>query len=188
MTKTHSADDIPPPLPESDVPLMGNPVLTRRTRRQSAHVGWYIGAPLAVVALGAGAFLLASQFGQQSSLTAPLPETPAPPPVATQTVPAPAPVVAPVAPPVQVATASPTETPVAPPPAITPHVTRVAHADRVPVHHTVRPAPAAAESGADVSATAPIAAAPAAPPILTPPPPPVMVAPPSPPVMAPPPS
>jgi hypothetical protein len=186
MTSSYTGSDLPPPpLPESDAPMMSNPVLSRRARpKGAANMGWYVGVPVAVVAVGAAAFLIASGLHHQSSLmtttasttTAQTQAQAAPAPAPT---PAPVPVPGPAAP-AQVATASPTEVPVAPPRAITP---RVAREDRAPARHVVHHAAAANDSGADVSATAPITPPPpaqvatpaptesSAPPVLTPPPP-----------------
>jgi hypothetical protein len=162
VSKSYPAGQVPPPLPQDDAPLMGNPVLSRSHVRRSTNVGWYVGIPAAVIVLGAGAFFVATQVHQQSGMmatTAPAEQAAAAPaalPVAVAPVPA--------APPAQVATATPPEMPVAPPAEITPRPRLLHPAERVhrmPVHQ----APAASESGADVSATAP-----SEPPTLTPPP------------------
>ena len=168
---------IDPPPPESDAPLMGNPVLMRGTgnRRKStstARMGsWQVALPVAAVVLlagGAAAYFFAQQSKPQP-LTANPPAASAPAPIAS--------------------TASPTAAPVAPTEAAPPppaaaraaaprheHVTRMARLEpsRAAVRHTpVRRARAASDEGADVSATAPEAAparAPSAPPVISPPP------------------
>jgi hypothetical protein len=182
MTQSYPGGEFPSPLPEAETPppmMMANPVLTRRGEtRRSAHMAWYVGVPVAVVALGALAFVITGQMNQPSLLsndsqtTTTTTAQTAPPAAAPVPVPAPAPA------PAQVATAAPTETPVAPPPEITPRPTRTNV-----VRHVTHRAPSASESGADVSATAPQtltppaeaapatpAPAPAAPPTITPPP------------------
>jgi hypothetical protein len=97
---------VDPPLPESETPLMANPVLSR-TRPQGhgqPHIGWYVGIPAALIILAGGAYLLAANAQQNNSLTAVPPSTqpvaaatpaPAPAPVAAAT-PAPTPAAAPV--------------------------------------------------------------------------------------------
>ncbi len=160
MTQSYPGGEYPSPLPrapEATPPLMmSNPVLTRGERRRSAHVGWYVGVPVAVVALAAVAFV-ATQMGQQPSLLSN--ETTTPTASTTQTTSAPAamPAPTPAPAPAEVATASPTEAPVAPPPEITPRSTRLHATHRVPLRH----APSASESGADVSATVPTLTPPA---------------------------
>jgi len=48
---------IDPPLESSDMPLVGNPILARRsTPGRSKYLGWYVGVPLAVVAVCGAAY------------------------------------------------------------------------------------------------------------------------------------
>jgi hypothetical protein len=97
---------IDPPLPQSEAPLMGNSVLTRRSvpRKGQSSTALYAGAAIAVVAVLAGsAYLLASNH-QNSSLMTNAGSTPVAQQQAAAT---PAPVLAPVAPPV--ATPTPSE-------------------------------------------------------------------------------
>jgi hypothetical protein len=183
MVDVQSTDNMaidPPPLPESDAPLMGNPVLMRgsagrrRTTSTAKGSGWQVALPIAAVVLIAGG--AAAYFFARSSQPQPL--TANPPAAATR---APS---GPIA-----STESPTAAPMAPTEAAPPppvaarasappraHVTRMARAEpvRAVVRHTaVRRARAASDEGADVSATAREAApapAPSAPPVISPPP------------------
>jgi hypothetical protein len=180
VTHTFTDGEPSPPLPETDTPLMmNNPVLTRtRPARQGrSNLGWYVGVPVAVVAVGALAFVVASNVHQQPSLTTTATDTTTTTTAAAAPAPAPAAVPAPAPPPAQVATASPTETPVAPPAAITPRPEHLASAEHhAAIHRAItRHATDAGENAADVSATAPMTA----PPTLTPPPPAVAPAPPA---------
>jgi hypothetical protein len=186
MVDVQSTDNMaidPPPLPESDAPLMGNPVLMRgsagRRKTTSTAKGgaWQVALPIAAVVLIAGG--AAAYFFARSSQPQPL--TANPPAAAAPATGAPS---GPIA-----STESPTAAPIAPteaaprPPvaarASAPpraHVTRMARAEptRTPVRHAaVRRARAASDEGADVSATAREAApapAPSAPPVISPPP------------------
>jgi hypothetical protein len=168
----------PPPLPVSDAPLAGNPILMRgstgrRKNSSTAKLGsWQVALPIAAVVLlagGAAAYFFAQQSQPQPLTTNPpaAASAPAGPVASTQ-----APTAAPVAP-----------TEAAPPPAAAPvaaapreHVTRMAREEpsRAAVRHAaVRHARAASDEAADVSATAPEAApasAPSAPPVISPPP------------------
>jgi cytoskeletal protein RodZ len=159
---------IDPPPPESDAPLLGNPILTRGTtgRRRSggsgSKIGWQVALPVAAVVVIAGA--ASAYYFAHSSQTQPLMTNP---PAAASAV-QPPPAVASTAPPTA-APARPTE---AAPPAAAPrheHVTRLARAERTPHHAAVRRARSAEDQGADVSATAPVAA-PSPPPVISPPP------------------
>jgi hypothetical protein len=175
--------DVDPPLEESATPLMGNPILTRQSpRRQSSpsRMAWYLGVPIAVIAVGAAAYFVSTTTHPGS--TAPAEQVAqATPPAAVAPAPAPTPAPAsvstpePVAPP-PMAAAAPME-PVQPlhPPRV--ETTRSRLATR---HATSHRAATAEESGADVSATAPAMpppvtaapppAAPASPPVIVPPP------------------
>jgi hypothetical protein len=143
------AATIDPPLPESDIPLMANPVLSgaRPARRQSKLSGWYVGVPVLVAVLGGAAFLAANALHPHQDLMA---STAAPAsvvaaPVATPapaTIPAPAPVVDSTPAPVREPVLAREERPVLP-----------THASRAATH-TAR-ARSADASGADVSAQAP---------------------------------
>lgn len=166
----------PPPLPESEAPLMGNPVLMRGTtgRRKSASSAkmgsWQVALPVAAVVLlaGAGAAYFFARSSQPQPLAAnpPVASAPAAPIASTES-----PTAAPVAP-TEAAPPPPAAAPTAAPPRE--HVTRMARAEpsRAAARHaTVRHARAASDEAADVSATAPEAApAPSAPPVISPPP------------------
>ncbi len=176
---------IQPPLPESDAPLMGNPILTRSTgrgrrtsgtrRASGTRSGWQVALPVAAVVVIAGA--AGAYFLAKSSQTQPLTANP---PAAAPAASAPAAQM----PAAVASTAAPTEAPAPPteaappPPASAPavaprheRVTRLARAAPIERHATVRHARAAEDQGADVSATAPAAAPPpSAPPVITPPP------------------
>ena len=176
---------IDPPPGANDMPLMGNPILMRtsgRTRSSGVRTsgsrasgsrsGWQVALPVAavvVIAGAAGAYFLAKS-SQTQPLTTTAPAT-APAASAPATEP-PAPIASTAAP--TAAVVSPTEKPVAPD--LAPRrepVTRLARAERTERHAAVRHARAASDEGADVSATAPMAApppAPSAPPVITPPP------------------
>jgi hypothetical protein len=100
---------IDPPLPESEAPLMGNPVLMRRNvpRRARSRLTLYAtGAAIAVVVLAGGAYLVASGMHQRNDLMT-NPDTT--PPAAQDAAATPAPPPAPSAPVVAA-----TEKPVAP--------------------------------------------------------------------------
>jgi hypothetical protein len=185
MVYTEPTDNlaIDPPLEANDAPLMGNPVLARRAvPRRANNTAWYVGVPLALVAVCGAAYVVVS--GHQSAplvtnsgatsqttaqaSTAPVAPTATPSPVAT---PAPAPLA-------QV-TPEPAMAPVQPPA----RLVREARVDMRAAHRAEHRAAAAAEdTGADASATAPVTAppapveaapapAPAAPQVITPPPP-----------------
>ena len=179
---------VDPPLQQSEAPLMGNPILSRTNapRRANSNTALYAGAAVALVAvLAGGAYLIASGAHQRSDLVT---NTETAPPAQQQAAatPAPAPVVTPTAP--IVASAETPEQPL--------HLARAERAEVKAVRHAEHRAAAraAAEEGADASATvatpskttqapamatpAPVVAtpapapeaAPAAPPVITPPP------------------
>jgi len=61
---------IDPPPPASETPLAGNPILTRRSvPRRSANLGWYVGVPLAVVAVCGAAYVVVSSQHSSSLMT-----------------------------------------------------------------------------------------------------------------------
>jgi hypothetical protein len=177
---------IDPPMADNDAPLMGNPVLARRSTPRrgtgAANLGWYVGIPLAVAAVCGVAYFAVS--AHQSA------------PLTTE---------GPVAPQAQQASIAPAPLPSALPKATPAPAVRMAQATPEPAmapvapetgamhHHIVRresPAVSATDSGADVSATAP-EALPAAPaPAVAQPGPPVIAPAPAPqsaPVITPPP-
>jgi hypothetical protein len=176
---------IDPPPGANDMPLMGNPILMRtsgRTRSSGVRTsgsrtsgsrsGWQVALPVAAVVVIAGAagayFVAKSSQTQPLTTTAPTAATAASAPAAEP----PAPVASTATP--TAAAVSPTEKPVAP--ELGPRherATRLARAERTDRHVAVRRARAASDEGADVSATAPMAApppAPSAPQVITPPP------------------
>jgi hypothetical protein len=181
---------IDPPLQQSEAPLMGNPVLMRRNvpRKAKSNTALYAGAAVAVVAvLGIGAYFVASGAHQQSSLMT-NPDTT--PPAQQQAAATPAPAALTSSPVATTAPAAPVvasadEAPVQPI-----HAPRVERAQARAVRHAEsrEAAKAAADTGADASATvtpsqvvqpavatpqpAPAAApvAPAGEPVITPPP------------------
>ncbi|HEY3800316.1 MAG TPA: hypothetical protein VGL58_18355 [Caulobacteraceae bacterium] len=192
-----SEPQIDPPPPESDAPMMGNPVLLRtnnRPRSGSSKRAWMIGVPVAAVVLGAGAFVAVGQMHARDSLFANAETTPPPAAAAPAPAPAaPAPMAAVAPPPASLA-------PAAPPPAnlLPPASAPAPMAEAAPMHHErarvlaraevharthLARARAATDSGADVSArapeaampsttAAPVSAAPAsAPPVIDAPPP-----------------
>jgi hypothetical protein len=179
---------VDPPLQQSEAPLMGNPILSRTNapRRANSNTALYAGAAVALVAvLAGGAYLIASGVHQRSDLVTSA-ETAPPSQEQAAVTPAAAPVATPTAP--IVASAETPEQPL-----------RVARAERAEVRavrHTEHRAAAraAAEQGADASATvatpSQIAPAPvmAAPPVIATPAPAPEAAPAAPPVITPPPS
>ena len=140
---------IDPPLQGSEAPLMGNPVLTRRTtpRRAGSNTPLYAaGAAIAVIVLGGGAYLAANGMQHRDSLTTSAPTAPVTQEAAAipSATPAPAPVVASVPPAPVLASA---EQPVAP---IQSPSVRTVH--RVQHQQSAR---AAEDESADTSASAP---------------------------------
>ncbi len=176
---------IDPPPGANDMLLMGNPILMRTSgrtrpsgvrtsgsRASGSRSGWQVALPVAAVVVIAGA--AGAYFFAQSSQNQPLTTTaPAAAPAASAPAAEPPPVVASTVAPAAAAV-SPTEKPVAP--EVAPRHergTRLARAERTERHAAVRHAHAAGDEGADVSATAPMAApppAPSAPQVITPPP------------------
>jgi hypothetical protein len=183
---------IDPPLETSEAPLVGNPILTRRSvPGRSKYLGWYVGVPLAVIAVcGAAYAVVAGQH--QTPLVATSATTEQASTATVTPAPTPAPVAAPAPAPMAQATPEPAMAPVQPPA----RLVREARADERASHWAAerRAAATAEDSGSDASATSPNAATPppaapmtappsstpaptqaapapeAAPPVITPPP------------------
>jgi hypothetical protein len=144
---------VDPPLQQSDAPLMGNPILTRRSvpRKRQSSTALYAGAAIAVVAVLAGsAYLIASNHQRSDLMTSPATTPPAQQQAAAT--PAPTPMEAPVS-----ASKPPTarivaRADVSEPPA---RVARAERADVTPVRHAARhqAARSADENSADASVT-----------------------------------
>ncbi len=143
----------PPPGEVPPSPFLDRAPLIDRTAKQTlreaswrmAGPGWLIGVPMAVIALGAIAVVVANGVSRQPRLLLTVPPTP--PEVATQakvSSPAPAPPI------VTAASATPK----------VPRHRRRRYAARI----AIRSAPSATDSGTDISATAPLALAARSPP------------------------
>ncbi|HZZ90178.1 MAG TPA: hypothetical protein VFE13_17750 [Caulobacteraceae bacterium] len=163
---TNETIEVQPPLPESDTPLMGNPVLTRRKapRRAGSNTTLYAaGAAIAVVVLAGGAYLVASGMHrdnlttnapatrQEAAVTPPAAPTSVAPPAAAPALAEPAmtPVAPAAPPPARLASAAP------------PRHAAIRAAHRVEHREAVRAA-AANEDATDTSASVPRRAAPPA--------------------------
>ena len=100
--RTSEMTAVDPPLEQSDTPLMGNPVLMRRSAPRKAggvNPAWYAGAAIAAVVVAGGAFLFAAQAHHNSELMTNPPATPPAEQAAATPAPLPAPSTAPVLPP-----------------------------------------------------------------------------------------
>lgn len=187
------------PLQESDAPLMGNPVLMRRSvPRKGPNIALFGGIAAAAVILAGGAALFVAQSSHRSDLMTNAPSTPSAAQEQADATPAPMP--SPIAAPVAstaapvMADASTPETPVRPLRADRAEVRAVRHAEHraaaqdagqngadtaatvtqsqvapPPVTATM-PAPTPAASPPPVTATTPAPSAPDTAPVITPPP------------------
>jgi hypothetical protein len=149
------------PPPANEAPLMANPVLARSTRGGGGKGGgaaaWYVGVPVAVVLLGAGAWYVAAQNHHNGLMTnaptAPVQQTApiaAPPPSPAPAPAAPGPQATPAPAPMAAAAPEPKMTPVKPS-----HAPRFASTE--PRGHHVTRASSASEATEDAAAVAPSA-------------------------------